>query len=74
MLVNYNPESLPDANEFSRYTIQYEEPYNKDISLDWIEKSGQILCVIPCSDGLVVFMRTTKGGAMPPYNIQCIRD
>lgn len=74
MIVNYEPDYLPKANEITRYTIQYEEKYTMEQNIDWIERTGQILCVVLCEDGLVVVMRETKGGAMPPFNVKYILD
>lgn len=48
--------------EFSEPTkcsqvVQCTIPYSKDYDASWIEKSGDIILIISCTDGIVVILR-----------------
>ena len=67
MMIQYNPTHLPKSYEIN---YLYFKKLDTQLGLDFLKKNSQILCVIPCEDGLVVIIRDTKKGALPPYNVQ----
>ena len=67
MIINYEPGHFPNSSEIIYLCLKH---LDGQIVLDFLKSNSQVLCVIPCEDGVVIVMRDTKGGAMPPYNVR----
>ena len=64
----------PQTKDISLFTIHHQCSYDEEYSLDWVQERGQVICVIPCEDGLAIFVRTTKEDKNPWYHVQKIGD
>jgi hypothetical protein len=64
---HYDPAALPKSSDIDYICLK---ELDGQVVLDYLKKTSQVLCIIPCEDGLFVVMRDTKGGAMPPYIVR----
>lgn len=60
-VLEYDSKDTPKAIEIVKYTIGGD--YNS-VDYSWIEKKGEVILKIPCSDGYIILIRE---GYFPNY-------
>ena len=56
--VEFPVDKKPLMSEICTIKIAYYKEQDKDIpNIDWIEKNGEVILVVPCKDGLVIIQR-----------------
>ena len=64
LTIEFPMDKLPRMVDVVQYQVPYyiERKGEKPFNIDWIEEKGEVFCVIPCSDGIILLQWWGKHG------------